>query len=334
MAESPRIRTCRRGLLAGTNTITEVESCISVSDLRLNYGQVAAVDGVSFQVGYGRVFGFLGPNGAGKTTTIKVLTTLVHPTSGNVSIFGMDVIRHAKEIKKRIGVVLQEPSFEGNVAVEKALDLYGRMWGVSGDRRRDRTRELLDKFDLEELRNKKNDELSIGQRRRVQVAREFMHDMDLLFLDEPTVGLDPAARRMLLDYVKKHVHSGLTVFFTTHIMEEVEYLCDQLAIINKGKIMAIDTPAGLKQKYGGIKAVEIKLRETKAQSTLEVLRPFVGDSTIETPSADTIRISSAEAQDMLIKIIEALAKNAIQIESVSVNPPTLEDVFLTVVNGG
>jgi ABC-2 type transport system ATP-binding protein len=311
-----------------------VEPCISVSDLCLNYGQTAAVDGVSFQVDYGRVFGFLGPNGAGKTTTIKVLTTLVHPTSGSVSIFGKDVVRHSKEIKKRIGVVLQEPSFEGNLTVEKALDLYGRMWGVSGEHRRDRARELLDKFDLDELRNKKNDELSIGQRRRIQVAREFMHDMELLFLDEPTVGLDPAARRMLLDYVKKHVYGGLTVFFTTHIMEEVEYLCDELAIINRGKIMTIDTPAGLKQKYGGIKAVEIKLRETKAQSVLDIIMPLVGDSAIETPSEYTIRVSSAEAQDLLVKMIEALAKNSVQIESVSVNPPTLEEVFLTVVNGG
>lgn len=314
--------------------VTGVESCISVSDLRLSYGQVAAVDGVSFDVDYGKVFGFLGPNGAGKTTTIKVLTTLVHPTSGSVSIFGKDVVRHAREIKKRIGVVLQEPSFEGNLTVEKALDLYGMMWGVPGERRRDRARELFDRFDLEELRGKKNDELSIGQRRRVQVAREFMHDMDLLFLDEPTVGLDPAARRTLLDYVKKHVHSGLTVFFTTHIMEEVEYLCNELAIINRGRIMAIDTPAGLKQKYGGIKAVEIKLREEKARSVLPIIKPLAGGSVIEIPAEDMIRISSADAQDMLVKMIEALAKNSVQMESVSVTPPTLEEVFLTVVNGG
>jgi ABC-2 type transport system ATP-binding protein len=299
----------------------------------MNYGPVRAVDGISFDVGYGRVFGFLGPNGAGKTTTIKVLTTLVHPTAGQVSIFGHDVVKHAKDIKKRIGVVLQEPSFEGNLTVERALDLYGRMWGLAAEKRRDRVRELLDKFDLQEIKGIKNDELSIGQRRRVQVAREFMHDMDLLFLDEPTVGLDPAARRMLLDYVKKHVHGGLTVFFTTHIMEEVEYLCDEIAIINKGKIVAIDTPAGLKQKYGGIKAVEIKLKDVFAQSVMPMLRPLAGDAVIEVPANDTIRISSKDAQDMLVKMIEALAKAGVQMESVSVNPPTLEEVFLTVVNG-
>src|SRR6185503_11971996 len=192
-----------------------MESCIHVSDLRKRYGSLNAVDGISFDVEYGKVFGLLGPNGAGKTTTIKVLTTLVHPTAGTVSVFGKEIVKHQKEIKKKIGVVLQEPSFEANLTVERALDLYGLMWGMSGEKRRERARELLEKFDLLDFKGMKNDELSIGQRRRVQVAREFMHDMDLLFLDEPTVGLDPAARRTLLDYVKKHVQGGLTVFFTT-----------------------------------------------------------------------------------------------------------------------
>lgn len=310
-----------------------MDNCISVSQLVMSYGSIRAVDGVSFDVGYGRVFGFLGPNGAGKTTTIKVLTTLVHPTAGQVSIFGKDVVKHAKDIKKRIGVVLQEPSFEGNLTVERALDLYGMLWGLASEKRRDRVRELLEKFDLQEIKGMKNDELSIGQRRRVQVAREFMHDMDLLFLDEPTVGLDPAARRMLLDYMKKHVHGGLTVFFTTHIMEEVEYLCDEIAIINRGKILATDTPAGLKQKYGGIKAVEIKLKDATAQSVMPMLRPITGAAAVEVPANDTVRVSSKDAQDMLVKIIETLAKAGVQMESVSVNPPTLEEVFLTVVNG-
>lgn len=310
------------------------QSCIRVSDLRKSYGGgVQAVDGISFDVQYGKVFGFLGPNGAGKTTTIKVLTTLVQPSSGSVRVFGKDIVRHSREIRKRIGVVLQEPSFEVNLTVEKALDLYGLMWGVPAEKRRDRARELIDRFDMQSFRNMKNDELSIGQRRRVQVAREFMHDMDLMFLDEPTVGLDPAARRMLLDYVKKHVEGGLTVFFTTHIMEEAEYLCDEIAIINKGRIIATDTPAGLKQKHGGVKVVEIKLKDALAQSVMQVVAPVADGSSVETPAADTIRISSAQAQETLVKIIESLSRNGVQIESVSVNPPTLEEVFLSVVNG-
>jgi ABC-2 type transport system ATP-binding protein len=312
-----------------------MDLCIYVSDLRKSYGQVHAVDGISFDVQYGKVFGFLGPNGAGKTTTIRVLTTLVNPSSGVVKIFGKDIVKHSREIKKRMGVMLQEPSFEANLTVDRALELYGLMWAMPGEKRRDRARELLEKFDLVSFSNMKNDELSIGQRKRVQVAREFMHDMDLLFLDEPTVGLDPAARRTLLDYVKKHVQGGLTVFFTTHIMEEAEYLCDEIAIINKGKIVAIDTPAGLKQKYGGVNAVEIKLKNSTAQSVMHIIRRQIADgSVIETPAQDTIKISSAEAQEMLVKIIESLSKNAVQIESISINPPTLEEVFFTVIGGG
>lgn len=308
-----------------------MDPCVHVSDLHKSYGQVHAVDGVSFDVEYGKVFGFLGPNGAGKTTTIRVLTTLVHPTSGTVKIFDKDIVKHQREIKKRMGVVLQEPSFEANLTVERALELYGLMWGMPAEKRRDRARELLEKFDLSSFKSMKNDELSIGQRRRVQVAREFMHDMDLLFLDEPTVGLDPAARRMLLDYVRKHVQGGLTVFFTTHIMEEAEYLCDEVAIINRGKIIATDTPTGLKQKYGRVKAVEIQLKDSRAQSIIHIIRRIAGESLVETPAEDTIRISSADAQELLVKIIESLSKNSVLIESVSVSPPTLEEVFLTMI---
>jgi ABC-2 type transport system ATP-binding protein len=311
-----------------------MELCVHVSGLRKSYGQVHAVDGISFDIEYGKVFGFLGPNGAGKTTTIRVLTTLVNPTSGIVKIFGKDIVKHSREIKKRMGVVLQEPSFEANLTVDRALELYGLMWRMPGEKRRDRARELMEKFDLVSFSNMKNDELSIGQRRRVQVAREFMHDMDLMFLDEPTVGLDPAARRTLLDYVKKYVQSGLTVFFTTHIMEEAEYLCDEIAIINKGKITATDTPDGLKQRYGGVKTVEIKLKDSTTQSVMHIIRQIADGSVIETPAQDTIRIGSAEAQEMLVKIIEYLSKNGVQIESISINPPTLEEVFLTVIGGG
>ena len=311
-----------------------MELCVHVSGLRKSYGQVHAVDGISFDIEYGKVFGFLGPNGAGKTTTIRVLTTLVNPTSGIVKIFGKDIVKHSREIKKRMGVVLQEPSFEANVTVDRALELYGLMWRMPGEKRRDRARELMEKFDLVSFSNMKNDELSIGQRRRVQVAREFMHDMDLMFLDEPTVGLDPAARRTLLDYVKKYVQSGLTVFFTTHIMEEAEYLCDEIAIINKGKITATDTPDGLKQRYGGVKTVEIKLKDSTTQSVMHIIRQIADGSVIETPAQDTIRIGSAEAQEMLVKIIEYLSKNGVQIESISINPPTLEELYLTVIRGG
>src|SRR5918995_1014300 len=313
------------------------EYCISVSNIKKQYSKNSAyvVNNIAFNVKYGTVFGFLGPNGAGKTTTLKILTTLLGPTSGSVHVFGKDLNKNQLEIKRRIGVVSQNPSFEANLTVERALDLYGMLWGI-GNReiRKDKVNRILDTFDLESIRNAKNDELSIGQRRRVQIAREFMHEMDLLFLDEPTVGLDPSARRQLLDYIKVHVRSGLTVFFTTHIMEEAEYLCDEVAIIDKGKILAFDTPAGLKQKYGGMKTIEIKLKNIPARSILHLVNRVANNSHIDIPEANTICIGSINAQGILVKIMELLSNNGIEIESIAINHPSLEDVFLTIVNYG
>lgn len=304
-------------------------------ELRKYYNKdIRAINGISLNVKYGKVFGFLGPNGAGKTTTIKVLTTLIRPSSGKVYLFGKDIVKHSSEVRKRIGVVLQQPSFEANLTVERSLDLYGFLWGLASEKRKDKLREILHAFDLESLRNIKNDELSIGERRRVQVAREFMHEMDLLFLDEPTVGLDPSARRMLLDYIKKQVKAGLTVFFTTHIMEEAEYLCDEIAIINKGKILAFDTPAGLKQKYGGMKTIEIKLKNIPARSIIHLVNTVVNNSHIDIPETNTVCIGSINAQEIIGKIMELLSNNGIQIESITITPPSLEDVFLTIVNSG
>jgi ABC-2 type transport system ATP-binding protein len=255
------------------------ENCIAVYNLRKQYSKdnTYAVDGITFDVKYGTVFGFLGPNGAGKTTTLKILTTLLTPSSGSIRIFGKDLVKNQSEIKKLMGVVSQNPSFEANLTVERALDLYGMLWGLRDKKiRQQKVNEILNAFDLESIRNVKNDDLSIGQRRRVQVAREFIHEMDLLFLDEPTVGLDPSARRLLLDYVKLHVKSGLAVFFTTHIMEEAEYLCDEIAIIHKGKIIAFDTPTGLKQKYGrGAKTIELTFKDMLDESFLNLLNTTI-----------------------------------------------------------
>src|ERR671910_1003007 len=325
-----------------------MELCVHVSDLRKSYRQVHAVDGISFDIEYGKVFGFLGPNGAGKTTTIRVLTTLVKPTSGIVKIFGKDIVRHSREIRKRMGVVLQEPSFEANLRVDRALELYGLMWGMPGEKRRDRARELMEKFELVSFSNIKNDELSIGQRRRVQVAREFMHDMDLLFLDEPTVGLDPSARRMLLDYIKRQVMSGLTVFFTTHIMEEAEYLCDEIAIIDQGKIIAFDTPTGLKQKYSGAKTIELTFKDTLNEFFIDLLKNAISrkdgendegrnDSSKKSTSyigvdgKHTVTIKVNNAEKIISEIIQLVSKNGLQIESIAINPPSLEEVFLSIV---
>ncbi|HKO63998.1 MAG TPA: ATP-binding cassette domain-containing protein [Candidatus Nitrosocosmicus sp.] len=307
------------------------DPCISVFQLRKKYGDKAALDGVSFEVNYGKVFGFLGPNGAGKSTTIKILTTLLLPSSGNVRVFGLDVNKSSLAIRKRIGVVSQQPSTEANLTVERAMDLYGLMWGIERNKRRKKISEIMNSFDLQEIKNVKNDELSIGQKRRVQVAREFIHEMDLLFLDEPTVGLDPTARRVLLDYIKSQVKSGLTVFFTTHIMEEAEYLCDDIAIINRGKIIAFDTPLGLKNKFGKENLIQIQIKEMISESILKLASKVSPESQITVDGENGLKITSVDPQNTLTKLIEIFTLKGIKIINVSISSPSLEDVFLTMV---
>jgi len=304
-------------------------SCIAAKSLSKSYGSTTAVDSIDLTVNSGKIFGFLGPNGAGKTTTIKLLTTLIAPTGGTINILGIDAVRDPLEVRKKIGVVLQQPSYEPTLSVEKSLEKYGMMWNVENKTRKDRVEELLSSFNLEEIRNIKNEDLSIGQRRRVQVAREFMHDMKLLFLDEPTVGLDPSARRGLLDFIKKKVKEGLTVFFTTHILNEAEYICDEIAIINKGKIIAVDTPEELKNKFGKEKTIKIHIQERR--KTLSNLLLGIKDYELDFNSGTNITIRSNYSEEVLLKILQILTANNIPIEDLSVVPTSLEEIFLTVV---
>lgn len=302
--------------------------CIEAKSLSRSYGNVTAVDGIDLSVESGKIFGFLGPNGAGKTTTMKLLTTLIPPSNGSITILGIDASQHPLDVRKKIGVVLQQPSYEPTLTVEKSLEKYGMMWDVDTKSRCDRVEELLMAFDLQDIRKKKNDDISIGQRRRVQVAREFMHDMDLLFLDEPTAGLDPSARRGLLDYIKGKVRDGLTIFFTTHILEEAEYLCDEIAIINRGKIIAVDTPDELKNKFGREKT--IKIRIGPMQEISGILQE-VGNYEVVHDEGTVITIHSADSEQVLVKILQVLQSNNIPIEDLSVVPTSLEEIFLTVV---
>ena len=302
--------------------------CIEASLLSKSYGNFIAVDGIDLKVERGKIFGFLGPNGAGKTTTMKLLTTLIPPSGGQMNILGIDAVKFPLEVRKKIGVVLQQPSYEPTLSVEKSLEKYGMMWNVEKKTRKVRIEELLVAFDLVDIRKKKNDDLSIGQRRRVQVAREFMHDMELLFLDEPTAGLDPSARRGLLDYIKGKVKDGLTIFFTTHILEEAEYLCDDIAIINKGKIIAVDTPGELKNKFGRQKTIKIHIGE---QENISSLLSNIPDCTLEYDSGVVITVHSTQSEQVLQDILKILASNDIPVEDLSVVPTSLEEIFLSVV---
>ena len=305
--------------------------CISVRSLFKSYDGINAVDGIDLDVVKGQIFGFLGPNGAGKSTVIKLLTTLIHPTSGKISVLKIDALKEPLKIRKKIGVVLQQPSYEPTLSVEKSLDKYGMMWNLDKKTRNIRTEELLTAFNLVEIRKKKNEDLSIGQRRRVQVAREFMHDMDLLFLDEPTVGLDPTARRQLLDFLKNKVkETNLTIFYTTHVLTEAEYLCDNIAIINKGRIVTIDSPNELKNRFGHEKT--IKIHASSNIETLENLLENIQDCKIEFNTGATITIQSTNSELVLMNVLKILNQNNIPIDDLSAIPTNLEEIFLKVVS--
>jgi len=295
-----------------------------------SYDEINAVDGIDLDIDDGQIFGFLGPNGAGKSTVIKLLTTLIQPTSGKISVLEIDAVKEPLSIRKKIGVVLQQPSYEPTLSVEKSLEKYGMMWDLDKKTRMDRTEELLTAFNLVEIRKKRNEDLSIGQRRRVQVAREFMHDMDLLFLDEPTVGLDPTARWQLLDCLKIHIKDkNLTIFYTTHVLTEAEYLCDNIAIINKGKIITVDSPNELKKRFGREKT--IKIHVSSNTEALGNLLENIQDCKIEFNTGATITIHSTESEVVLMSILKILNQNNIAIDDLSAIPTNLEEVFLKVV---
>jgi|TARA_B110000014_G_scaffold51843_1_gene34716 ABC-2 type transport system ATP-binding protein len=306
-------------------------SCIEAKSLFKNYNSLIAVNGIDLNIESGQVFGFLGPNGAGKSTVIKLLTTLIQPTKGQITVLGIDSHRSPLEIRKKIGVVLQQPSYEPTLSVEKSLAKYGMMWNVDSKTIKNRTEELLSSFELQDIRKKRNEDLSIGQRRRVQVAREFMHDMELLFLDEPTVGLDPSARRKLLDFLKNKVkETGLTIFYTTHVLTEAEYLCDNIAIINKGKIITVASPQELKKKFGHEKTIQIHV--SGKNNALNDLLVDIPDCKIEFNTGTVITIQSSNSEIVLMDILKILNQNDIAIEDLSAMPTNLEEIFLKVVS--
>ena len=305
---------------------------IAVESLSKHYGDKKAVDDVGFTVSRGEVFGFLGPNGAGKTTTIKVLTTLVRPTSGNVRVLGHDLRKEAKQIRNKIGVVQQQESYDQNISVEGGLDLYGFLWDVPKQKRAERVEILLKQFGLYEARKTPSLDLSIGQRRRLQVAREFMHDMNLLFLDEPTVGLDSLARRATLDFLKEKVKNGLTIFFTTHILEEAEYLCNRIAVINNGKIVTTDTPQNLKRKFGQSKSVDFKLLEGTSPELVKLIERIDDvNKIVQDVSDGAYHVTTAKPEVVIPMLYQLAARLNLHITSIYIAEPTLEDAFISIL---
>jgi ABC-2 type transport system ATP-binding protein len=222
---------------------------IKVEHLVKKFGEVAAVDDVSFDVAAGEVFAFLGPNGAGKTTTIKMLTTLLRPTTGSIEIDGLDAGKNSHEVRKRFGIVFQDPSLDQELTAFENMDLHGVLYHVPRRVRRERTEMLLKLFELWDRRDDYVKRFSGGMKRRLEIARGFLHTPKILFLDEPTLGLDPQSRNQLWTHVKNlNKTEHVTVFLTTHYMDEAEKVAERIAIIDHGKIVAEGSSDELKQQ--------------------------------------------------------------------------------------
>lgn len=312
------------------------QSTINVTDLVKIYSDnLVAIDKINFSVSEGEIFGFLGLNGAGKTTTIKILTTLIPPTSGQVKVLGYDVAKEGIEVRKRIGVVQQKESYDRNLTVLASLKIYSSLWEIDRKEASERINNILKRFGLEESKNRKIRWLSFGQRRRLQVAREFLHESSLLILDEPTSGLDVLARHSFLELCKERSRKNKqTIFFTTHIVSEAEYLCDRIALIHKGKIIALDSPKELKAKYGGLKTVSIVLRNSSdILNAKKLCESLNGIKRVEIDSESLLRLATDNPFKLANDGSEIIERNGYEIESISINEPSLEDVIFRLVGG-
>ncbi len=261
-----------------------------------------------------------------------MLTTLLPPTSGRATVLGHDLKTEGRKIRAQIGVVQQQDSFDQGLNVETSMDLYGLIWNVPKAERRRRIDELIGHFEMQEFRKMPTVDLSAGQRRRLQVAREFIHEMDLLFLDEPTVGLDPIVRGSVLDYLKERVRQGLTIFFTTHILEEAEYLCNRIAVINQGRIVQIDTPENLKRRFGSAKAVEFKLLQGTSSEMASALSSSPSVSRFGRDEGSGVyRVTTTRPEAVIPEIYRLADRLNLTVSSIYISETTLEDAFINLV---
>ncbi len=295
-------------------------SIIEIQDLTKKFGQITAVDSISFRVYKGEIFGFLGPNGAGKTTTINMLCTLLTPTSGRATVNGYDTLKQRRQVQRVIGLVFQDPTLDDYLTAEQNLLFHAYAYGVPRGEREKRLDQLLELVELSDRRKSKVSTYSGGMKRRLEIARGLLHHPQILFLDEPTLGLDPQTRH----YVWGHIHTlrqqeELTIFMTTHYMDEAEN-CDRIAIIDRGKIVALDTPDNLKDSLGGDIVILEAEDSQKAMLELEEkynLSPQLQDKTI------TFNVPHGETfLPLLIRSFQS------KLVSISVHRPTLDDVFL------
>jgi len=298
---------------------------ITTNNLTKKFDDLIAVDRVSFSVKKGEIFGFLGPNGAGKTTTIKMLITLLNPTEGSALVSGYDIIKQRDDVRKSIGVVFQEPALDPQLTGRENLDFHARMYGLDGDKRKNRIKEVLNLVDLDDKKDVLVKNYSGGMKRRLEIARGLMHHPTILFLDEPTLGLDAQARRAIWDYIHKmNKEKDTTIFLTTHYMEEADYLCDRVGIIDHGKILVIDSTDNLKNSVGN-DVITLSCSDIPSLSKRLGEEPWIKNI----KQHDSFLTLGVEKGEEKIPIIFEIARPLnITIKSISVRKPTLDDVFL------
>ncbi|HIH73432.1 MAG: ABC-type multidrug transport system, ATPase component [Thermococcales archaeon 44_46] len=297
---------------------------IEVENLVKKYGDFEAVKGISFKVKRGEIFAFLGPNGAGKTTTVHVLTTLLKLTSGKAIVAGHDVVKEPMEVRKRIGIVFQDPSLDRELTAYENMYIHGRIYGLGGNELKNKIEELLKFVELWEFRNKPVKYFSGGMQRRLEIARALLHEPEVLFLDEPTIGLDPQTRAHIWEYIKsmKEEHN-MTIFLTTHYMDEAEQLADRIAIMDHGKIIAEGTAEELKKLVGN-DVIYLKL---EAPEDLKCLKAeFIRGCKLL--SDGRVRLEVVNAAEALPKIFDLAKERNVKIVEVTYHRPTLNDVFL------
>jgi ABC-2 type transport system ATP-binding protein len=294
---------------------------ITVNALAKSFDEVEAVRGVSFEVAAGEVFGFLGPNGAGKTTTINMLCTLVTPSGGSASVAGHDVVRERDDVRRNIGLVFQDPTLDGYLTAEQNLRLHAELYGVDRALVPARMRQVLEMVGLWERRRATVGTFSGGMRRRLEIARGLMHAPRVLFLDEPTIGLDPQTRSSIWSYIRLLKETEeTTIFLTTHYMEEAE-VCDRIAIMDQGEIVALDTPAALK---AGVGADRVRIHTDDDRAAIAGIAETFGIDAQLSEGAVTFSVPSGEAF-----VPRLFAELGLPIKSVSVSRPTLDDVFMS-----
>jgi ABC-2 type transport system ATP-binding protein len=308
----------------------------TIGTIRRRSKEVVAVDGISFDVRDGELFGLLGPNGAGKTTTVKMLTTLLIPTAGSATILGHDVVRGADAIRSRIGFIFGgERGLYWRLSAKDNLRYFADLYHVDPDVAKRRLPELLELVGLSGREDEKVEGYSRGMRQRLHVARCLLHDPQVLFLDEPTMGLDPVGARELRQVINNLVAQDKTVLLTTHYMFEADALCERIGVINHGKIVALDTPEGLKRHVEDLSVVELEVFGI-AGGMVDLLRQMPDVDTVSVENRDqkqSLRVHSQLGSAIVPQLMQRLDGNGVRIGRVTVREPTLEDAYVRLVGG-